>query len=63
MKLEVLESFVATRSNEIRGSIEIRDNSVKCLIHHVVRNFKRVFLKGVLLNSLTSRKHFYFGEY
>ena len=26
----------------------------KCLIHHV-RNFKRIFLKGLLLNQLTLR--------
>ena len=35
---------------------------VKCVIHRV-RNFKCVFLKSLLLYQLTSRQHFYFGNY
>ena len=35
---------------------------VKCVIHRV-RNFKCILLKSLLLYQLTSRQHFYFGNY
>ena len=35
---------------------------VMCLIRRV-RNFRCIFLKGLLLYQLTSRQHFYFGRY